>query len=220
MSGTEGRVARVEIAGPAGSGKSTLTAALASRYRVRFGVRPCDPACLPLAVSRLHLLPWHRLLADALRGRLTREPLKSVVYLESWLRDVLRERNGPDAIVVYDHGPFYRLATLEALASPFSPRFCRWWDSMRRVWSTTLTTVVWLDAPNAVLLERIRGRRNGHPCEAMSAAEAGVWLDRYRLYFESALAVVRRDRPGSECRFDTSATSPDQMVSVLADRLG
>ncbi len=91
---------------------------------------------------------------------------------------------------------------------------------MRRVWSTTMTTVVWLDAPDSVLLRRIRDRRNGHPCEAMSDAEAGAWLQRYRLCFESALAVVRRDRPGCECRFDSSTTSPEQMVSALVDRLG
>ena len=47
----------IEIAGPAGCGKTSLVDALAARIPIHPGVTPCDRSCIPLALRLLPLLP-------------------------------------------------------------------------------------------------------------------------------------------------------------------
>jgi cytidylate kinase len=207
----------IEIAGPAGSGKSTLVSALADRRPVHFGLKSCDRTCIPLAISRLHLLSPAFILSELRRGRTPREPLQSMVYLEFWLRQLAGSEYQDSGPVLYDHGPFFRLATIAAFGPPASTRFRNWWESMRETWSDTMTLVIWLDATDSVLLERIRQRNRGHPCEKMEDDEALAWLGRYRTAFDSSLEIYRRRRPEDLIRFDTSSLSPEELAATLGE---
>lgn len=209
----------IEIAGPAGSGKSTLFDALSVRRPIHIGVRPFDRACVPLALRLLRHLPAGYMWGELRRGRIPREPLQSMVYLESWLRQLSGPEYLDSAPVLYDHGPFFRLATIQEFGPPAGAGLRVWWNSMREAWSGTMTLVVWLDAPDPVLLARIRERNRGHPCETMNDDEALAWLARYRTAFESALEVFRRLRPDDMVRFDTSSMSPDDIAASLAWRI-
>ena len=215
----------IELAGVAGSGKSTLFRTLAADQSIRDGVRPCDLACVTLAARRVGLLPAGFLWNELRRGRIPRETLQSMVYLESWLNHLA----DPEAVdpgpagpvpVVYDHGPFFRLAKLRAFGPTGGTAYQDWWESMREAWSAAMTQVVWLDAPDPVLLARIRKRNVGHPCEHMGDDEAFEWLGRYRDSFDESLRVFRDRHPASVLRFDTSGTIPEKTAASVVEWIG
>ena len=88
---------------------------------------------------------------------------------------------------------------------------------MRNAWSATMSLVIWLDAPDSMLLERIRSRDRAHPCKEMSDGDASAWLGRYRAGFESSLAVLQLSRPADLVRIDTSRQRPDEIAASLVD---
>ena len=206
----------IEIAGPAGCGKTTLVDALAARIPIHPGVTPCDRSCIPLALRLLPLLPASFVWDELRRGRVPREMLRSMVYVESWLSERSRREHHDSASVLYDHGPFFRLATLQAFG-PQGTGLRHWWESMRDAWSGAMNLVVWLDAPDEVLLERIRARDRAHACKQMSDDEARAWLGRYRQAFDSALEVLEERRPADVVRYDTSTRNPDEIADSLLE---
>jgi len=204
----------IEIAGPAGCGKTTLVDALAARIQVHTGVAPCDRSCIPIWLRLLPRIPAGFLWNEVRHGRSVRDTMRSMVYLEAWLRG--NPEPGP---ALFDHGPFFRLATLRLFGPVESPGFERWWEAMRAAWSERLTLVVWLDAPNDVLLRRIRSRDRAHACKDMGDDEAAEWLDDYRNAFESALELLTGTRTADVVRYDTSALSADEIAVSLCELL-
>jgi broad-specificity NMP kinase len=207
----------IEIAGPAGCGKTSLVEALAARCSVHLGVASCDLSCLPLALRLIPLLPAGYVWDGLRHHRMPRETMRSMVYLEWWLLQRSRRGLRDGSPVLYDHGPFFRLATLEAFGPPAGPGFRGWWDSMRDSWSEKLTRVIWLDAPDSVLLERIRRRARVHVCKEMSDEQAKAWLGRYRDAFEASLATLREHRPTDVIEFDTSTRNPNEIADALIE---
>ena len=210
----------VEIAGVAGSGKSTLFRTIAATRPIHVGVRPCDRTCIPLAFRGLRLLPAGFIWSELRRGRFPRDLLQSMVYLESWLDHLSGPEYVDPAPVLYDHGPFFRLAKIRAFGPPGGAALQGWWESVREAWSDTMTLVVWLDAPDPLLLERSRKRNVAHPCKQMSDEEGCDWLGRYRTAFDESLSVFRQRKPGDLVRFDTSSMTADEIATSLIERLG
>lgn len=204
----------IEIAGPAGCGKTTLVEAMATKTEIRSGIVPCDRSCLPLFIRLLPLLPAGFLRNELRHRRSVRDTVRSMVYLESWLR-----ASPEPGLTLFDHGPFFRLATLRAFGPFESPGFVGWWESMRAAWSERMTLVVWLDAPNDVLVRRIRTRDRAHACKTMEDDEAAEWLDGYRDAFDSALEVLAGIRRADIVRYDTSALSADAIAASLCELL-
>ncbi len=206
---------RIELAGPAGCGKTSAFRELESLLPVRPGVVPCDASCVPIALRLLSLLPPGYVAGELGHGRLPREVLRSMVYLETW--QPWRSTESPDGgSIVYDHGPFFRLATLDGLGLRRAPRFDRWWRSMRDAWTGATSLVVRLDAPESLLLERIRRRERKHPCQTMDDATAFEWLGRYRQAIDGAIALLEQLRPEDVLRIDSSRQSPREIAERIA----
>ncbi len=85
-------------------------------------------------------------------------------------------------------------------------------------WGGLLDTVVWLDASDDVLLERINARAKDHRLKGDATREAYAVLERSRADYEAVLARMTAAGTGpTVVRFDTTARSPQEIAEdVLA----
>jgi thymidylate kinase len=119
--------------------------------------------------------------------------------------------------MVFDHGPIFRLVQLRELGPPLvaSPAFAAWWHAERRAWERSLDLVVWLDAPDAVLLPRIGGRDQRHVVKQMPAATAVEFLTTYRRGYEKVLTEMSTEGRFHLIRFDTSQMPPEAIAEEV-----
>lgn len=142
-----------------------------------------------------------------------------MVYLKAWHHVLERQAANNDVVTVLDHGPIYRLALLREFGPEMtkSQLYERWWDSMLKQWATIMYMVIWLDAPDVVLLERIYTRNSWHIIKGKSEQEAYEFLARYRTSYEQTITRLTANRGPTLLRFDTHQKSVDQIVDkVLA----
>jgi hypothetical protein len=159
---------------------------------------------------------WHlaRVLATLARRRaLGRqwnwERLRMMAYVQA-LPHALSRRDGP--IVVFDQGPIYFLTRPILL----DERLSGWWQRTFDRWSGLLDVVVWLEAPDAVLLERIDARDKEHRLKGRRDHAALAVLAQSRRAHEDALARLDGRSPAPTIlRFDTSRRSADQVVDEV-----
>lgn len=209
----------VEIIGPAGSGKTTLSRALQNSspriYLDNFpDVRQAAAAPffvwngLRVAPSLLGLLLYNG-------GRLTRREFAWLSILHGW-PDLLQRAAGGGGIRILDQGPIYLLAE----AIEFGPEWLR--GRMARAlrqnlysrWANTLDMVLWLDAPDADLLKRIRGREKEHAVKAEADSAAIAFLACYRMVFERIISeLAARNRSLKILCFDSGQRTLDEIVS-------
>jgi energy-coupling factor transporter ATP-binding protein EcfA2 len=209
--------AALELVGPAGSGKTTLYRALAACSKavtpgVPFGRWDHLRHGLPQAAR---LLPaW-----AAAGGRFFDEKeLRSLGYVAGWAA-ALERGAAEDALAVFDHGPLFRIVRLRAFGPPLVARdaFARWSAAAVRRWARLLQTIVWLDAPDALLARRIDGRDERHRMKGGEAGETERFLGRYRAAYEALLGELRAAGGPEPIRVDTSREAPEAIAErVLA----
>ena len=207
----------VELAGPAASGKSSLLRALIQSdggFAILADPERRRIKHIPFIVTSIFSsLPV--LLRQSRSGRwFTWREIKSIVYLKGWHR-VLRRPTANGVIIALEKGPVLRLAQLRAFDSGniSSRRFDEWWVSLLKQWAHTLEMVVWLDAPDGILLERIRARaRPRHTIKERSEKEYGEFLARYRASIEGVFSSLRASGGPMVIRFDTDQESLGQIV--------
>jgi hypothetical protein len=209
----------IELVGPAASGKSTLFRALAAQSAditpgVRFG---------GLGHVRLGLRHAAKLLPAWVASRdrwLSEKELRSLNYVVGWAEGVERGVAGA-GLAVFDHGPIFRLARLRA----FGPRlvesaaFRRWAEDAVERWAQLLDAVVWLEAPDALLAERIGARAEHHRMKGGDAGETRRFLDRYRAAYALLLEELATAGAPEPIRVDTSREPPDAIASRLLAKL-
>ncbi len=142
-----------------------------------------------------------------------------MAYLEAGLHVLGQQGAKNGSVTLLDLGPIYRLAFLREFGPEIttSQLYKRWWASLLDQWAATLDMVIWLDAPDAILLERIRARDQRHTIKEQSEQEAFEVLARYRTSFEQTIAESVTDHQVTLLRFDTNQASVEQIAdSVLA----
>jgi thymidylate kinase len=176
----------VEVVGPPGAGKSTLTAALARAYQrvavvERYGGGPGLAGLMRSAAAVV-----------AVAGPETdRQRLRWMARLEA-SAGVLERRRGDAPVVLFDQGPVYTMARLwgSAGAAAARRRYARWFDVKLRLWGDLLDLVVVLDAPDEVLLARIRGREKPHATKAAPDPLARAVVGRERAAYAGVLGAL------------------------------
>lgn len=178
----------VELAGPAGAGKTTLAAALARHGRVELGLRLGGGER-----RRAHAAAALRFLPACLRsggGRrwFSADEVRAMGYLDAWYRRAVRDA-AMGGTVLLDHGPVFRLALLDEFgpAATSDPAFRHWWDGAVRRWAGMLDVVVALDAADDVLARRIRARDQRHLVKDSTDEEIAAFLARYRAAYARVL---------------------------------
>jgi shikimate kinase len=208
----------VEIMGPAGAGKSTLLRALGQRHKkIQPGIHPSKIRQVPFFISNtFSLLPIY--LRRYRHSRwFNRREVRSMAYLKAELQVLEQQASNNGMVTILDHGPIYRLAFLRALGPEIttSQPYTRWWNSLLNQWIATIDIVIWLDAPNVILLERIRAREQRHTIKEKCEQEAYEYLTHYRTFLEQIIADSVIDREVTLLRFDTNKESVEQMVDKV-----
>ncbi|MGH7526052.1 MAG: AAA family ATPase [Gemmatimonadales bacterium] len=176
----------VELVGPAAAGKSTLLRMLGGRDRsLRAGLRPARHQHLRSAVA---LVPTFLALHRGAGGVLWKE-MKRITYLRTLHRILVGTARSPRPVLL-DEGPVYMLARLRMYGGDRmgSPAFQQWWRSAFEQWARTLDLVVWLDAPDAVLIDRIRTRSQRHRMQEVADSSILQFLTSYRQAYTEVIA--------------------------------
>ena len=206
----------VEIVGVAGVGKSTVTRALAgttdlhtvSRYRSRRNVPAYLASAARLAptlmrVSVTDLGSW--------RG------CNKMVRLRASLAAVGgHERHGCGG-VVFDQGPLFLLSAIDGdrRRGRASAAFSRWREGQLRRARGVLDVVVMLDAPDEVLLERIRGRGKDHVLKGLQDQSARRELATMRSELERVVDELTSSGTVRVERIDTSQEPVERTVRQI-----
>ena len=208
----------VEILGVAGAGKSTLARRLAASPGFELAPfiharRPVDLLLILRTIPRLLPILWTGLTQAP---RISWPECKLLVYVTRWAAVLRRRRKQTDTVFLLDQGPLYAIVRLMAEEKPFTERrsFVSWRREMLDRWSTELSDVIWLDAPDAVLWSRINQRDQEHRQKG-EQAEAGLrFIARYRRAFESIVPIVEKGAVRT-MRFDTSTSTGAQIAEAV-----
>lgn len=208
----------VEIIGPAGAGKTTLLRALSQRHKkIQPGIRLSKISQIPFYISNtFSLLPTF--LRQYRHSKwFTRRETRSMVYLKAWLHVLGQQASNNGMVTILDHGPIYLLALLREFGPEIttSQLFKRWWASLLNQWAATLDIIIWLDAPDVILLERIRARDRWHTIKERCEQEAYEYLTHHRTALEQIIAESVTDGQVRLLRFDTNQESVEQIADKI-----
>jgi thymidylate kinase len=188
------RAVIVELVGPAGAGKTTLAQGVSSTDNtVLSGLSLWGLPRRDLARSALALAPT--IAAAALGGshsRLRGGEIAQMIRLGALRRAVWREAQR-HRVVLLDEGPVFALSWLDVFFSRNGDRVPAAWR--RRVvadWSLLLDVVVFIDASDVTLAERIRTREKAHMIKDRPDAEIYGFSAGFRKAFDGVLAELKR----------------------------
>jgi broad-specificity NMP kinase len=209
----------IEVAGPAGAGKSAVVAALTAR----------DPTILAFRHLRKSASLW--LLSKHAVATLKAAP--SIVAdspLAAWtvtrfvarlgvLRDLVRhETEQPWKAIVLDEGPLYTLAMLRArVRNGHLVAAC---ERALAEWAGTLDLIVWLDAADSVLAHRIRSRAKDHEVKDREMPVISEYLARHRAWLGDAAARLTAQPGVRLLTFRTEDESPDRLAERVLGAVG
>jgi len=216
----------VEIVGPAGAGKTALCRALSrhskSIYPGNFpDVRSISAA--PFFISNglqistaLFSLPQHN------TRKLSRREFAWLSILYGW-PDLLQKELKNNQTVVLDQGPVYLLTE----TCEFGPEYLRAQkaENLRNElysrWANTLDMIVWLDAADIDLLNRIRRRDKNHIVKNESAETTYAFLARFRQAYDRTISNLTAGRHDLKILcFDTSKKSSEEIAQQLLLEFG
>lgn len=185
----------VELVGPAGAGKSAVADRLVAAGRVVRASVWNLPRALILE-SLVRSLPLFVRLCVATRT-LPAAEMKQITRLAA-LGLLVRRRARRARLVVLDEGPVFALSWLRVFghARLQNGPLEAWWERTLAVWASALDCLVLLEAPEAVLLSRLRAREKPNDVfRDMDDAEVLGLVARYRAAFDLVIGALT-DRGG------------------------
>jgi hypothetical protein len=209
----------VELAGPAGAGKSTLSQALRQRYTAEEGTIWGLPV-LPLLGNGVRLMPtlvpfWLR------SGSLLWDESRHMVRLRTLQEDLCRPRPTGSSVLIFDEGPVFAMTWLRGFGhqSLRSAAADPWWQVTLRHWSTIVDTVVVVDAADTVVANRIRTRPEWHEIKDATDQHIGHWIGRFRTALDWVLAGLTARGGPAVHRIRTDGGTPEHIAELVIEAL-
>lgn len=208
----------IELVGPAAAGKTSLLKVLqAQDGSFRTGRRASVYRHL---AGGLTLLPTFLALHRPCRGIWWKE-MKRITYVTTLARHVRDTRTASGDTVVFDEGAIYMLARLRVFggAALRSPAFERWWRGAIEGWAALLDLIVIVDAPDPVLMHRLRTRAQAHPVKGLSDRAIREFTASYRASYDRVLGELCASRPVRILTLSTDSVSPGQAAERIVTEL-
>ncbi|HXM37882.1 MAG TPA: hypothetical protein VN908_04380 [Gemmatimonadales bacterium] len=214
---SQGRAVIVELVGPAGAGKSTLAQGVSTADpTIRAGLSLWGLPRPRLFESALALLPT--IIGAALGGRRSRlkwGEMTQMVRLGALRRVVHREAKN-HRIIILDEGPVFALSWLEVFFARNGDRVPAAWR--RRViadWALLLDVVVFIDASDVTLAERIRTREKDHMMKDLPDEEIYGFSAGFRKAFDRVIAELTKAGHLVVDALSTDRSAPQQSAARL-----
>ena len=215
-----------EIIGPSGAGKSTLSDLLnRMNSRIVAGITIWGLPRWILAKSSFISFPaFARMVIED--GTINVENGKQIIRLHAFY-DYFRhtvfpdkgEENGKTAgsgsAFFLDEGVVFALSKMSTQRELYRESMKQWEENILDRWSQMLDTIVWLDAPNERLIERIRSRSKNHRMKYKSDQEIDEFLSRYRDAYFNTVARLEERAKLRILRFDTEERSLESIAEEL-----
>jgi adenylate kinase family enzyme len=215
----------MEVIGVAGSGKSSLAAALVEGHedwilegplqmrntrhlrRAMHGVARLG-RITAVNLSRRRLLSWRE--------------SKYVLYVMEWSRHLRSMPTQDSRVIVLDQGPVYVLARFGTADVPIAgcEPASEWWRGITANWADTLDVVIALEAPDSVLWERVTTRDRSHEALDRGRSAWSTFAESYRRSFATVLAAMERPDGPQILRYDTSRMSTDEIARHVTESVG
>jgi deoxyadenosine/deoxycytidine kinase len=210
----------LELAGPAGAGKSTIARALcqqSNQFSIGQEIAFRNLKQLPILVdsSPLWMSTFFALVPNFREW--TWDEIKFLVYLRKWDRVLEQQASSQAGTVLLDHGPIFKMATLHA----FGPAWLRtehaadWWQALFQKWASCLDLIVWLDAPDAFLETRINARNQKHQVKGKTGQEVTNFMSEYRSSYSFIMTGLAAANGPAVLWFDTSRDSLNEIVTNI-----
>jgi hypothetical protein len=212
---TPGRPLLIELTGPAGAGKSTLSMSLLRRLHGAPGTIWGLPV-LPLLVNGMQLVPTFTSLWIHSRSPLWDET-RHMVRLRTLRRALHRAAPHRDGALILDEGPVFAMAWLRGFGHETLRQHpsAEWWRTTLPEWAAILDAVVVLDAPDRLLASRIRARPHPHEVRDFPDPEIERWMARFREALDWVLAGMARHGGPTVVRL----SSREEPAERIAERL-
>jgi hypothetical protein len=217
----------VEIVGPAGAGKTALYHELSrgssSIYPGNFpDVRKLSTAPFFLR-NGLQISTSLLSLSQHNTRKLTRREFAWLSILYGWPDILRKELKNKHQTIILDQGPVYLLTE----TCEFGPEYLRAQkaESLRQDlysrWANTLNMIIWLDAADIDLLNRIRRRDKAHIVKDESVETTYEFLARFRKAYARTISnLTARHQDLKILRFDTSKKTPEEIARQLLYEFG
>jgi len=206
----------VEVAGPAGSGKSTVSRLLTERAQVVTTSIWGLPRPL-YAASAVRALPAIGALIGAARW-LPWEETEQLIRLDALDQFLRRVPEGDRSVVVLDEGPVFAFAWFRVLGHPCfrDGRRDTWWRGVLAHWAARLDVIVLLDGADPLLVDRLRSRDKEHPLKESSDKELHEFAAAYRSAYAWVIAgLTAGERAPKVISLESNGAPPEE----LADRV-
>jgi len=215
-----------EIIGPSGAGKSTLSNLLNSMNApIVAGITIWGLPRWILAKSSFVSFPAFvgMVIED---GAFNIENGKQIIRLHAFYDyfrlSILRKRtieNGvsmkPKNAFFLDEGVVFALTKINTEHQNLQRSLKQWEKNVLNRWSKMLDTIVWLDAPNSILIERIRSRSKSHRMKYESDDKINEFLTRYRAAYLRTVTRLQARGNLRVLKFDTQERSPESIADEL-----
>jgi shikimate kinase len=209
----------IELVGPAGAGKSTISRALTDRYR---GLRTSIWS-LPLPFLVLNggrLVPTLLALHWQLRS-LVWEESKHLVRMRTLHQTLGRRPAINHPLVILDEGPVFALSWLHVFGREALWNGCAetWLPQTLQQWVQSIDAVVVLEVPDPVLAQRLRSREKPHMVKDKTDEEIYEFSARFRTAFDRVISDLTVGGGPWVLTIHTGAESADQIAESLVHAL-